>query len=48
MKTMIPDSIKWIVFAVAFILAMAVMAWLGLLPDAIKNILEACDIAFSR
>ena len=42
-----PNIIKWIILAVAFISAIAVMAWLGLLPDAIKNISEAFDIAFS-
>ena len=45
---MIPDSIKWAIYAVAVIIfAIAVIAWLGLLPDAIKNISEAFKIAFS-
>ena len=43
-----PDSIKWIILAVALIFAIAVIAWLGLLPDAIKNISEAFKIAFSN
>ena len=51
-KIVNPDSIKWIIIAVAvivaFIFAIAVIAWLGLLPDAIKNISEAFKIAFSN